>query len=71
MDRELANKPTDKWVAFNPLSRRYEEVCPESELMPGETIIRMCYHRSAGRYVTIPGASLYKVDEDYAWVPVG
>lgn len=40
-------------VAFNPATRRYEEVYPESE-MAGEQIIAMYWCQSAERYVTVP-----------------
>lgn len=45
--------PTTKQVAFNPASRRYEEVYPESELA-GEQVITMYWCQSAERYVTVP-----------------
>ena len=45
--------PATKQVAFNPATRRYEEVYPESE-MAGEQIITMYWCRAAGCYVTIP-----------------
>ena len=41
-------------VAFNPHSRRWERIDPESELMPGETPIRMYWANALARYVTIP-----------------
>jgi hypothetical protein len=62
--------PSDRWVAFNAVIGTYEEVFPESEILPGETVIRQFFHRPSGRYVTIPGASLYRVDEAYAWVHI-
>lgn len=45
--------PATKTVAFNPATRRYEEVTPESE-MAGEKVITMYWCRAAGCYVTIP-----------------
>ena len=40
-------------VAWNPLTRRWERVYPESELGDQEPTV-MYWCRSAGRYVTIP-----------------
>lgn len=45
--------PATKKVAFNPITRRYEEVYPESEL-GDEPVITMYWCRAAGCYVTIP-----------------
>jgi hypothetical protein len=54
-----------KYVAFNPQTRKHEEIDPElAELVPGETVIRMFYCRSAQKFVTVPGASLYVVNAD-------
>jgi len=41
-------------VSFNPATRQWERIYPESELMPGECPITMYWSRSLGRYVTIP-----------------
>jgi len=45
--------PATKTVAFNPISRRFEEVWPESET-GDDTVITMYWCQSAGRYVTVP-----------------
>jgi hypothetical protein len=47
--------PATKTVCFNPLTRRYEEVWPESETLDAE-IITMYWNASAGMYMTIPGS---------------
>ncbi len=53
------------WKAYNPLTRHYEEIDPdEAELLPGQTMLRMFWCQSAGRYLTVPGASLYAIDAD-------
>ena len=41
-------------VAYNPTTRQWERIYPESELLPGEEPITMYWCQSAGRYVTIP-----------------
>lgn len=46
--------PATKTVAFNPISRRYEEVDAESET-GDDKVITMYWCRTAGCYVTIPG----------------
>lgn len=45
--------PATKTVCFNPITRRYEDVFPESETGDAE-IITMYWCQSAERYVTIP-----------------
>ena len=37
---------------------------PEGEFIPGETIIKLYYCKRLDDYVTIPGASLFKVAAD-------
>ena len=53
------------WSAVNPLTGERELVDPEGELIPGETIIKFFYCKRLDGYVTIPGASLFKVATDY------
>jgi len=36
-------------------------VDPEGEFIPGETIVKLYYCKRLEGYVTIPGASLFKV----------
>jgi hypothetical protein len=52
------------WTAVNPVTGKRELVAPEGELIPGETIIRLYYCKRLDGYVTIPGASLFKVAAD-------
>ena len=40
---------------------RREIVDPEGELIPGETIVKLYYCKRLDGYVTVPGASLFKV----------
>ena len=37
---------------------------PEGEFIPGETIVKLYYCNRLDGYVTIPGASLFKVAAD-------
>lgn len=52
MQRQPIMPPT-KTFAFNPITRRYEEVDPESET-GDDQVITMYWCQAAGRYVTIP-----------------
>ncbi len=52
------------WTAANPATGKRETVDPEGELIPGETIMKLYYCKQLGSYVTIPGASLFKVAAD-------
>jgi hypothetical protein len=42
-------------VAFNPCTRRWEVVYPESEIPEGTTLITQFWCRSCSCWVTIPG----------------
>lgn len=53
------------WSAVNPLTGNRELVDPEAEFIPGETIIKLYYCKRLDGYVTIPGASLFRVAADY------
>jgi hypothetical protein len=53
------------WSAVNTLTGKQELVDPEGELIPGETIIKFFYCKRLDGYVTIPGASLFRVATDY------
>ena len=53
------------WTAVNALTGKRELVDPEGELIPGETIIKFFYCKRLDGYVTIPGASLFRVATDY------
>lgn len=58
------DQPQTIWKAFNPQTRRYESVDPQDgEFFPGDQVMRLFYCRQIGRYVTIPGASLYEFDQ--------
>jgi hypothetical protein len=50
--------------AVNPASGKREFVDPEGEFIPGETIIKLYYCKRLDGYVTVPGASLFKVAAD-------
>jgi hypothetical protein len=52
------------WTAVNPLTGKREIVDPEGEFISGETIVKLYYCKRLDGYVTIPGASLFKVSVD-------
>jgi hypothetical protein len=53
------------WTMYNTETRRHEEIdLEDAELMPGETVVQLFWCQRAGRYVTVPGASLYRVQAD-------
>jgi hypothetical protein len=52
------------WTAVNPVTGKREIIDPEAEFIPGETIIKLFYCRRLDGYVTVPGASLFKVSAD-------
>ena len=58
------------WSAVNPNTGKRELVDPEGELIPGEMIMKLYYSKRLDGYVTIPGASLFKVAADYTLVSV-
>ena len=41
-------------VSYNPITRHWERIYPESELMPGENPITLYWANGLGRYVSIP-----------------
>ena len=51
------------WSAVNPATGKRELVDPEGEFIPGETIIKLYYCKRLDSYVTVPGASLFKVSD--------
>jgi hypothetical protein len=53
------------WSAVNPLTGQRETIDPEGELIPGERIMQFYYCKRLDGYVTIPGASLFRVAADY------
>jgi hypothetical protein len=52
------------WTAVNPATRKREIIDPEAELIPGEKIVKLFYCKRLDGYVTVPGASLFKVSPD-------
>jgi hypothetical protein len=48
----------------NPATGKREVVDPEGEFVAGETIIKLYYCKRLDGYVTIPGASVFKVRAD-------
>ena len=49
------------WSAISPLTGKREIIDSEGELIPGETIVKLYYCKRLDGYVTVPGASLFKV----------
>ncbi len=65
-----ATMETTIFKAFNQMTRKFEEVTAESELLPGQTVIRMFWCQSADRFVTVPGESEFKVNQSFELVKV-
>lgn len=49
------------WKVYNKQTRRYETINP-AQAQPDQTVVKMFWSKNAERFVTIPGASLYKVN---------
>ena len=49
---------------MNPLTAKREVVDPEGEFIPGGRIVKLYYCKRLDGYVTIPGASIFKVAAD-------
>ena len=52
------------WTAVNPATGKREIVDPEGEFIAAEAIVKLYYCKRLDGYVTIPGASLFKVPAD-------
>lgn len=52
------------WTAVNRATGKREIIDPEGELIEGETIVKLYYCKRLDGYVTVPGASLFKVAPD-------
>jgi hypothetical protein len=52
------------WSAVSPLTGKREIIDPEGELAAGETIIKLYYCKRLDDYVTVPGASLFRIAAD-------
>ena len=51
--------------AYNAMTRRMEKVTPESELQPGQKVLRYYWCNSIDGWVTIPGASEFVVTDNF------
>lgn len=61
---EAGEHPPHIDTAFNEVTRRYEAIpLDEAELVTGQSIMRLFWCESGQRYVTIPGASLFVVNQ--------
>ena len=49
----MNSQPTIKYVAYNPITRKYEEVDPEGEFGDNK-VITMYWVASANRWMTVP-----------------
>lgn len=50
---------------FNETTRKFEEInIDEAELLPGQKVIRRFWCNSDQRWVTVPGQSIYTVNQD-------
>jgi len=52
-------RPRIKYTCWNPISRRHEEVFPESEILESELVIPLFWCNSAKTYVSVPGTEFY------------
>jgi len=51
--------PATKAISRNPITRRYEEVFPEDEIINGQTVVILHWSNTLNTYVVIPGASYH------------
>lgn len=59
-------QPATIWTMYNTESHHHEVVdLDNAEMLPGKTVVRQFWCQSIGRYVTVPGASLYTVQTDF------
>lgn len=50
---------------FNETTRKMETIeVEDAELLPGQKVIKMFFCNLAGRYVTVPGASIFQVNSN-------
>lgn len=55
------------YAAYNEVTRKMEEIdITLAELVAGQTVTRYFWCKSAKRWVTVPGASLYEVSDSGA-----
>ena len=58
-------KPEIKWIARNPMTRKYETIDIEvAEILPGQTVMKLFYCNSFEKYVTIPGDCIYRMNKN-------
>lgn len=51
--------------AFNETTRKYEVIdLNEAELVPGQKVLKMFWCNTAERFVTVPGASIFQVNNN-------
>jgi hypothetical protein len=48
-----------KMISRNPITRKYEEVFPEDEIVTGQTVVILHWSNALDKYVVIPGASYH------------
>ena len=51
--------PATKAVSRNPITRKYEQVNAEDEILNGQTVVILHWSNNANSYVVIPGASYH------------
>lgn len=58
-----------KWIARNPLTRKYETIDIETaELLPGQTALKVYWMNATRTWATIPGDCIYRMSADYQLV---
>lgn len=60
------------YKTHNSITHKYDIIdLDEAELLPGMTILKLYRDNFTGRYVTVPGASMYQVNNDLQLELVG
>ena len=59
MTTETNDRPGIKYTCWNEMTRRHEEVFPESEVLENQLVIPLYWCSAARRYVSVPGTEFY------------
>lgn len=63
------NAQSSKYQMFNDESRSWEDVdVGDAEILPGQSVLKVYWCNSIRRYVTCPGASLYRMNDNFELV---
>lgn len=64
----LKNHQPEVWAVYCKPLKRMEQVT-SSNVKPGQTVFRLFWTNSLQKFVTIPGASMFVVDDNGDFVP--